>query len=840
MCMLVAMMAFAVNGAWADCYKLIKSANELEVGAEYLLVNFNTVAQVKALGAVSSNLGSVVDVNLSSETITISNEDVAILTLGGTTDAWTLITSKNSNKYLAYTKAKGTTKNNYLFLVDNATTNGSTWKISVQSTGQATITNVYNTERSLQFNSDRFCCYTSSQSPIALYKKEASFSSAVATATTIDATGITNTDVYTSTAAGSLSATVNAGGNAVTGASVTWSGDNNEVATIDASTGVVTLVAAGTVTFTATYAGVTDEYQESSATYEMTVTSSAPYVQPTNVIINMNYEWLGSNNGSNLKTSDLPVIKTDDNVTTTISDGTSTRPRGDTDYIRLYNGSTLSFDAPSGYNITQIVFTTGGNNTWNAPTANSGTLSDKTWTGASNSVTFTLSGSCFISKATITLTQISTKPSITITPATANHAATDDEGTLEITYANLNITDMSDFDIEYYDADGNALGSGQKPAWIEASVSSQDPSIGEGYVVSYLMDENTSTEARSAYFKTYALDNDLNVIYSNLVIITQAGVPVDYATLPFIWAGGTNSDLTATNGVTANGLGSDYAATNAPYRIKFDNTGDYIQVKTNTQPGIAFVDVKMLGGATASKITVQESANGEDFSDVEELTISGSQNDVLTLETSTAFAATTRYVRFLFTKGSNVGVGPITITKPMTLNAKGYATIASTKALDFSAAAYTAWVVTGVEGEAITFTQVTEAPAETGLLLKGTAGQAITLTTTESASLDENNLLEAIITATAVEANAYYGLSGDQFVKVNAGTVPAGKALLPANALNNNVKSFTFVFDGADGIRTVETVSAEEAQAIFNLAGQRLPKAQRGVNIINGKKVIIK
>ena len=34
--------------------------------------------------------------------------------------------------------------------------------------------------------------------------------------------------------------------------------------------------------------------------------------------------------------------------------------------------------------------------------------------------------------------------------------------------------------------------------------------------------------------------------------------------------------------------------------------------------------------------------------------------------------------------------------------------------------------------------------------------------------------------------------------------------------------------------------SAEEAAEIFNLAGQRLQKAQRGVNIVNGKKVLVK
>ncbi|MCR4614183.1 MAG: chitobiase/beta-hexosaminidase C-terminal domain-containing protein [Bacteroidaceae bacterium] len=103
---------------------------------------------------------------------------------------------------------------------------------------------------------------------------ENSSSSAVATTTTIDATGLTNTDVNAGTNAGTLTATVMAGSTAVSGATVTWESSNTAVATVDAD-GVVTLVAAGSTTITATYAGVTDQYQSSSDTYELTVTNSS-------------------------------------------------------------------------------------------------------------------------------------------------------------------------------------------------------------------------------------------------------------------------------------------------------------------------------------------------------------------------------------------------------------------------------------------------------------------------------------------------------------------------------------------------------------------------------------
>ena len=151
-----------------------------------------------------------------------------------------------------------------------------------------------------------------------------------------------------------------------------------------------------------------------------------------------------------------------------------------------------------------------------------------------------------------------------------------------------------------------------------------------------------------------------------VTVTVSVAEKIDYATLPFEWAGGSQSDFNSLVGVTTYGLGSDYGTTHSPYLIKFDGTNDYIQVKTNGQPGKVTIGVKMIGGGNTSTITVQASSDGTNFSDNEELTISGKQNDVLTLETTKAFASTVRYVRLLFTKGSNVGVGPITINTPST------------------------------------------------------------------------------------------------------------------------------------------------------------------------------
>ena len=221
-------------------------------------------------------------------------------------------------------------------------------------------------------------------------------------------------------------------------------------------------------------------------------------------------------------------------------------------------------------------------------------------------------------------------PSITITPDSFELDANSHMGEVlaPITYQNIVVVSGSgneSFDVQYYDGEGQEI----EQTWCTVGAAANGDTVFNLIIVAGI---NEGNEARTAYFKLYGLDEEGNLVYSNLVTVTQAAPVIDYATLPFVWEGGPKADFLALNGVTAHGLGSDYGATNTPYLIKFDNTGDYIQVKTDSQPGTVTIGVKMIG-----------------------------ENDILTLETTNVFDANDRYVRMLFTKGSNVGVGPITI-----------------------------------------------------------------------------------------------------------------------------------------------------------------------------------
>jgi len=152
----------------------------------------------------------------------------------------------------------------------------------------------------------------------------------------------------------------------------------------------------------------------------------------------------------------------------------------------------------------------------------------------------------------------------------------------------------------------------------------------------------------------------------------------------------TSAGLNAVPGVTTNGLGSDYAATNSPYCIKLDNTDDFIQVRTDKAIGSVSVKYKMLGGANTSKLEIYESANGSTWTRVEDLTISGASNSTGELSTAVDFDSNSRFVKIIFNKGSNVGIGGITIkqqnTDPIIFadNLSGIAAVGATGTMTYT------------------------------------------------------------------------------------------------------------------------------------------------------------
>ena len=70
----------------------------------------------------------------------------------------------------------------------------------------------------------------------------------------------------------------------------------------------------------------------------------------------------------------------------------------------------------------------------------------------------------------------------------------------------------------------------------------------------------------------------------------------------------------------------------------------------------------------------------------------------------------------------------------------------------------------------------------------------------------------------------------------NGGTIKAGKAYLESES---GVKAFYFSGDEATGINAIDNEQLTiDNDAIYNLAGQRINKMHKGINIVNGKKIL--
>lgn len=303
-----------------------------------------------------------------------------------------------------------------------------------------------------------------------------------------------------------------------------------------------------------------------------------------------------------------------------------------TTQIRCYKDGEITISSPSS-TITKIEFTFSGSFTGGLSTSYTD-LSTTSWSKS-------LSSQARFTKIVVTLEESST-PSISADGVTLAYDATSGEIIYSITNP----------------VEGASVSASSSDNWISnVTVNSSESKVTFGVTTN-----ETSSEREGTITLSYV--NGSETLATKDVTITQGCPPgPDYVTLPFEWEGGSSSALTDINGVTASGLGGDYTNNNAPYLVKLDGTGDYIQFKTNEKPVQVTIGVKMIGGNSTSKITVQASSDGETFRDIEDLVISGAQNSTLELITNETFDDADRYVRLVFTKGSNVGVGPISILK---------------------------------------------------------------------------------------------------------------------------------------------------------------------------------
>lgn len=201
---------------------------------------------------------------------------------------------------------------------------------------------------------------------------------------------------------------------------------------------------------------------------------------------------------------------------------------------------------------------------------------------------------------------------------------------------------------------------------------------------------------------------------------------------------------------------------------------------------------------------------------------------------------------------------------PITISAAGYATFYCPVAVTLPEG-LTAYYVASTDNGKAQMTPITDViPANTGVILEGEAN-TYNLTIVADASVLEDNKLKGTVASSYIEEESYvlskqtegvgfYKAMKNFTVAANGTGTKVAENATGTHFLNNGFKAYLpkpegtpdaarfFVFDFGEDIETaIESVEGENANVkaeIFDLAGRRVQNAQKGLYIVNGKKVI--
>ena len=184
-----------------------------------------------------------------------------------------------------------------------------------------------------------------------------------------------------------------------------------------------------------------------------------------------------------------------------------------------------------------------------------------------------------------------------------------------------------------------------------------------------------------------------------------------------------------------------------------------------------------------------------------------------------------------------------TLAEDITIGSLGYLTYSSANALDFSDVAVKAYSVKYENGSA-KLTEVETVPAGAGVVLKGAAATYSVKLTAEASAIENNDL--QVSDGTVQGNGSVYcladGSKGVGFYRVaTTVTVPEGKCYLEIPAQSGEARQFIgFDDETTTAISDHTDLMVQSTSTVYNLRGQRVAQPQKGLYIVNGKKVVKK
>lgn len=178
-----------------------------------------------------------------------------------------------------------------------------------------------------------------------------------------------------------------------------------------------------------------------------------------------------------------------------------------------------------------------------------------------------------------------------------------------------------------------------------------------------------------------------------------------------------------------------------------------------------------------------------------------------------------------------------TTAETVTIGEALYATYVAPVDVDFTGTEVSAFAAQAMDGY-VHLEPVTTVPAGTAVVVKADAAGTYDVNTTTDAVLGAKNELIAATADVTADGTQYILAKQDDevgFAKATTGsTIAAGKGYLQ---FTTAVKAFyPFAGNDATGISGIEAINGDAP--IYNIAGQRLGKMQKGINIVGGKKVL--
>lgn len=442
-----------------------------------------------------------------------------------------------------------------------------------------------------------------------------------------------------------------------------------------------------------------------------------------------------------------------------------------------------------------------------------------------------------------------TTPSISVATNTINAAYAGASGTIDVTYNNI-ATVVAD--VYFCESDGTTPATYN---WIDAEINNTTNNV------DYVIDANTGA-ARTAYMKVYAIGDNSEDVYSELITISQAQFAVSVAQAVFkkvtsgseIAAG--NQYLIVYEGTTSNkvftGVSSDVGQQE---EIVIDNG-----IITDAGNG-AIVVLEDAGIRSTGELDVQQwyIKHGTMYLSAPS---SNKLNEVSTTSDNAKWEnlpdeiynyTTSRYLQYnasqprfcCYQSSSNMKDVSLYRMVEQITPAKAMVSYCSVNDLDFTGMDLHAYVVSNVANGKAQIKEEAGIPANQGMILKGTASTTYDVPVVATApTLTNTNMLIGTTAMTNVEAETGYtflALSNGEFVVMNPGQVKPNKAYLKVNSsILGDSSKLALSFDDNDATAINDINANKQDGVYYNLNGMRVNAPQKGIYILNGKKIVVK